>query len=330
MLPEIITEEEIRHALEFDQDCVNTIEAAFASLAGESIVIMPPVMQINIEDVHGQTCVKSAYTVGAPYFAVKLASTFHKNHNLNLPSASGLMLICSGSSGRVECILLDNGYLTALRTQAAGAVVARHLSRPESKIVGIVGAGRQARLQLAALKTVRPIERARVWSVDSDVNRQFARVMSQQLGIEVEVVRDAESAVRGADIVVTATPAKQPIVKSEWLSAGQHITAMGADAPGKSELHPEVLASVTRYVCDRVQQCRNLSELSAAIAAGVIASDFPAVELADVISGSVTGRGSDTDITVADLTGLGVQDTAIALLAWARVRESRGLNKVSG
>lgn len=320
MQPEIIQESEIRNAVAFDDVTIAAIEDAFGLLSNGGTVVMPPVMQINVEAVHGQTCVKSAYSEGASYFAVKLASTFHDNAKLGIASASGLMLVCSSRTGRVECILLDNGYLTALRTQAAGAIAARHLSRVNSRVAGIIGAGRQARLQLAALKAVRPIEQAFVWSPGRKEGTKFANEMASRLAIEVQAVENPEDAVRPADIIVTATPAKTPIVRAEWLSAGQHITAMGADAPGKSELFPEVLVKADRYICDRDQQCRNLSELHAAIRSGVVPVDFPAVELGDVIVGKRLGREASEEITIADLTGLGVQDTAIALLAWAAVK----------
>jgi ornithine cyclodeaminase len=318
--PQIITEQVVRESISFDEASIAAIEKAFASLASGSAVVMPPVMQINVDAVQGQTCVKSAYTPGDAFFVVKLASTFHQNHKLDVPNASGLMLVCNSQTGHVECILLDNGYLTALRTQAAGAVAAKHLSRWNSKSAALIGAGRQARLQLVALLAVRPIERAVVWSPNAKECEAFASDMRENLGIDVRSSDSAEAAVRGADIIVTATPARTPVVKAEWLSQGQHITAMGADAPGKSELWPETLLKATLYACDREQQCRSLSELHAAIEAGVVPADFPAAEIGDIVSGLRTGRRSDADITIADLTGLGVQDTAIALLAWSKIR----------
>lgn len=319
MEPRIIPEAAIRAALRFDEAAIAAIEQAFAALASGAAVVMPPVMQINVEAVHGQTCVKSAYSVGAEHFVVKLASTYHENARLGVPAASGLMLVCSAATGHVEAILLDNGYLTALRTQAAGAVAALHLSRADSRIVGVIGAGRQARLQLAAVCAVRPIAEARVWAPKPADRAAFAAEMSAELGIAVTAADSAEAAVRGTDIVVTATPARAPILRAEWLSPGQHITAMGADAPGKSELFPEVIPAATRYICDRDQQCRTLSELHAAIAAGTVPADFPATEIGAVIAGLAPGRETAEDITIADLTGLGVQDTAIALLALARL-----------
>lgn len=320
MHPQIISEPAIRGSISFDEASIAAVEKAFASLANAGAVVMPPVMQINVDAVQGQTCIKSAYIPGDDFFVVKLASTFHQNPKFDVSSASGLMLVCNSLTGHVECILLDNGYLTALRTQAAGAVAAKHLSRRNSKCAALIGAGRQARLQLVALVSVRPIERATVWSPNSEECEAFASDMRATLGIDVRSTSSAEAAVRGADIIVTATPARTPLIKAEWLSPGQHITAMGADAPGKSELWPETLLKANLYACDRVAQCKLLSELHAAIEAGVVPADFPAAEIGEIISGLRKGRVSDADITIADLTGLGVQDTAIALLAWSRIR----------
>ncbi|WP_343676570.1 hypothetical protein [Paraburkholderia heleia] len=138
MQPHVVTEQAITSALTFGSKSIDVIEAAFASLANGSEVLMPPVLQINVDAVHGQTCVKSAYTVGEPHFAVKLASTYHDNQQLGLPNSSGLMLVCSSQIGRVAAILLDNGYLTALRTQAAGAVATRYLSRVDSHFAAMM------------------------------------------------------------------------------------------------------------------------------------------------------------------------------------------------
>jgi ornithine cyclodeaminase len=322
MNPSVFNEATIRSAIAFGSESVDAIEGAFASLSSGNSVMMPPIMQILVDDVNGQTCIKSAYTAGQPYYVIKLASIFGENAKHGLPNSSGLMIICNSQNGLAEAILLDNGYLTALRTQAAGAVAAKHLSRADARIVGMIGAGKQSRLQLHAVASVRKIEKALVWSPLPDECSLFAKQMADYLGIEIVAVSSAEEAVRPVDIVITATPARNPIVRSEWLSPGQHITAMGADAPGKSELYPDVVARATRYVCDRDEQCRSLSELRAAIDAGAVKANFPTIELGDVVTGKRPGRISSADITIVDLVGLGVQDTAIAVLAWKKICES--------
>jgi ornithine cyclodeaminase len=140
--------------------------------------------------------------------------------------------------------------------------------------------------------------------------------MELQLGVPVEVAADPETVVCQSDVVVTTTPARTPLLKADWLHPGLHITAMGADAETKNELDPQVLVCADRFVCDRRAQSLALGELHHAVAAGVLASDVAVTELGEITAGIKPGRRSDAEITVCDLTGTGVQDTAIALHAY--------------
>jgi ornithine cyclodeaminase len=231
------------------------------------------------------------------------------------------MMLLSARTGLLEAALLDNGYLTDVRTAAAGAVAAKHLSREDSETAAIFGAGVQAGLQLEALLLVRPIRRARIWARDAAKAEATATDLEKRLGIEVRALADPGKAVAGADIVVTTTPATTPILSADWISAGQHVTAMGSDAEHKNEIDPKLVGKADRYVADRLSQTRILGELHHAVAAGLAdaEADFP--ELGAVIAGKAAGRNGDSDITFADLTGTGVQDTAIATLARRRAVE---------
>jgi ornithine cyclodeaminase len=172
-------------------------------------------------------------------------------------------------------------------------------------------------MQLRALALVRPIRRATIWGRDADKAAGVAREMSEALGIEVSAAADPAAAVAGADVVVTTTPARAPVLRAEWLQPGQHVTAMGSDQHGKNELEPACLAQAV-YVPDRLSQTRELGELRSAIAAGLVAPDAAFAELGAVIAGTAAGRPDEGAITIADLTGTGVQDTVIATLARAR------------
>jgi ornithine cyclodeaminase len=215
----------------------------------------------------------------------------------------------------VEALLLDNGYLTDVRTAAAGAVAARHLSREDSSIAAIFGAGVQARLQLEALMLVRPIKEARIWARDAEKAKAAAADLRERLGILVRYEPEPDHAVAGADIIVTTTPASEPVLKAAWLWPGQHITAMGSDAEHKNEIEPEIVARAGLYVADSLKQTRRLGELHHAIEAGLVKADAELAELGQIVAGQRKGRGSPGDLTIADLTGTGVQDTAIATLA---------------
>ncbi len=315
----ILTEADLRKIVALDLDTVACVENAFRALATLPVV-MPPILRLDIPEAHGEVDVKTAYVLGIDGFAIKISPGFFDNPRLGLPSTNGMMVLLSAKTGLVEALLLDNGYLTDIRTAAAGAVAARHLSRANSTVAAIFGAGMQARLQLEALKLVRPIEEARIWARDAVKAEAAAGALREKLGIVVRAEPDPARAAAGADVIVTATPSGEPLIKAGFVAAGQHITAMGSDAEHKNELAPAILKLADVYVADSASQTRRLGELHHAIDAGLMPADAEIVELGQIIAGSRKGRRAASDISVADLTGTGVQDTAIATLARDRAR----------
>ena len=312
----ILTETDLRRIVPLDADAVACVEEAFTALATRP-VSMPPILRLDIPEHRGEVDVKTAYVPGLDGFAIKISPGFFDNPKLGLPSLNGLMVLFSAKTGLVEALLLDNGYLTDVRTAAAGAVAARHLARPDAAVATVLGAGVQARLQLKALTLVRPITQARIWARDTGKAEEAAATLGRELGIPVAAEPDAEKACAGADIIVTCTPATEPILRAAWLQPGQHVTAMGSDAEHKNEVEPAAIARAS-YVADRLAQTRRLGELHHAIAAGLVSADEVFPELGQVIAGQAPGRTSPQAITLADLTGTGVQDTAIATLAHRR------------
>ncbi|MBZ9819459.1 cyclodeaminase [Mesorhizobium sp. CA4] len=315
----ILTDAELRKIVTLDLDAVACVENAFRALATLPVA-MPPILRLDIPEHRGEVDVKSAYVPGIDGFAVKISSGFFENPTLGLPSGGGMMVLLSAKTGVVEALLLDNGYLTDIRTAAAGAVAAKHLSRQGSSVAAIFGAGLQAGLQLEALRLVRPIEEARIWARDAAKAEATAARLREKLGILVRAEPDAANAAAGADIIVTTTPSTEPLIKAGFVTAGQHITAMGSDAEHKNEIAPAVLRMADLYVADSAKQTQRLGELHHAIEAAVFAADAEVTELGQIIAGSKPGRRSASDITIADLTGTGVQDTAIATLARDRAR----------
>ena len=207
------------------------------------------------------------------------------------------------------------------RQVAAGAVAAKHMAPDPVGTVGIMGTGVQARLQIMAAHLVRPFERVLVWGRDAAMAEACAADIAAALGIAASVESDPARLAAESELVVTTTPAREPVFKAEWLHAGLHITAMGSDQAEKNEIEPKALAEADIYVCDRVSQCEKLGELRSAIAAGVWDGSEPA-ELGAIASGQAVGRRRNEDITICDLTGTGAQDTAIATLALARCKEA--------
>lgn len=319
----ILTEADLRALVPLDAQAVATVEDAFRALAGGAVV-MPPILRLDIAEARGEVDVKTAYVPGFGGFAIKVSPGFFDNPKLGLPSVNGLMIYLSAMTGIVEALLLDNGYLTNVRTAAAGAVAAKHLSRADASVAAILGAGAQGRLQLQALTLVRPIREARMWTRPEEAAQAgaAARAMTEKLGIPVTAVSDVADAVKGADIVVTTTPASKPILRADWLVPGQHVTAMGSDAEHKNEIDPAAFARVT-YVADSLAQTRRLGELHHALVAKAVAEDAIFAEIGQVIAGAAPGRRSPDDITLCDLTGTGAQDTAIATLAVARAKAAK-------
>jgi ornithine cyclodeaminase len=315
----VVTEAELREVVRLDIETVDVIEAAFAALARGGVV-MPPVMSMEIADANGEVDVKTACIPGTSGFAIKVSPGFFDNPKLGLPSLNGLMILFSAKTGQVEAVFLDNGYLTDIRTAAAGAVAARYLAPDTVETAAVLGTGVQARLQMQAAHLVRPFTRLLVWGRDDAKARRCAEDLEAALGVEVSVAASAAAAVRDAQLVVTTTPAREPVLLADWLHPGLHVTAMGSDQRGKNEIDPQALAAADLYVADRVAQAEAMGELRAARAAGLLPETPP--ELGEVIEGARAGRTRSDQITICDLTGTGAQDTAIATHVHARLGDA--------
>lgn len=316
----VLTEQILRNLVPLDLEAIRCIEDAFHALATKS-VNMPPILRLDIPEHHGEVDVKTAYLSGLDTFAVKIGPGFFDNPRIGLPSTSGLMVVLSSTTGFVRAVLLDNGYLTDIRTAAAGAVAARHLARDDASIAAVLGAGVQAKLQLQALALVRPICEARLWSRDRSKAASVAEELSDRLGFPILACDDPRTAVAGSDIIVTTTPAIQPILFADWLEPGQHVTAMGSDAEHKNEIDAAAIARADLYVADSLAQTRRLGELHHALAVNAVRSDQHHLELGQLVAGLAVGRTTRNQITIADLTGTGIQDTAIASLAFHRANK---------
>ena len=314
----IAGEATLRELVPLDRAAIDQVEAAFVSLATEAVA-MPPVLRLDVPAHRGEVDVKTAYLPRFESFAIKVSPGFFDNPALGLPSLNGLMLVLSAKTGVTQAVLLDNGYLTAVRTAAAGAVAARWLARPDAKRAAVIGAGEQARLQLQALTLVRDIEAVTVWARKQASAERLAAEVRETLGLPCEVASDVGAALRCADMAITTTPSREPLVGPGDLHPGLHITAMGSDAEHKNEIAPAALAQA-RYICDRLSQTRVLGELRHAIESGACERDAVFPELGAIVAGRAAGRTSAGDVTICDLTGTGAQDTAIAALALERVR----------
>ena len=281
---------------------------------GEGRTLVPAVINFDIPASHGEFHIKTAYIEGVPHVAVKVASGFYDNPARGLPSGSGLMAVFDAQTGMPAALLLDNGFLTDIRTAAAGAVAADVLARSRVDVVGVIGSGVQARQQIRCLRIVRDFQRVLVWSP----TRQHAEAYCDELrreGYDTSAAGSVEEVCAAADVLISTTPAREPFVRSEWLREGMHITAVGSDSPGKQELDAECLGRAHLVVVDRLAQCAAFGELHHALDAAVMSASDVYAELGAIVAERKPGRTSDRQITIADLTGVGFQDTAIASAA---------------
>ena len=289
---------------------VRTIRDAFRA-DGEGRTHVPAVINLAVPSHHGEFHVKSALIDGVPHVAVKIASGFFDNPTKGLPSGSGLMIVFSAETGRPEALLLDNGFLTDLRTGAAGAVAADYLAPAAIETVGVLGSGLQARHQIRCLREVRAFSRILAWSPNRAHLDAYCAEMRRD-GFDARRAATPHEVCTAADVVITATPSRQPLLDADWLRPGQHVTAVGSDSPGKQELDAACLGRADLLVVDRLTQCAAFGELRHALDAGVIRADRVHAELGEIVAGRKAGRTRDDQITIADLTGVGFQDTAIA------------------
>ncbi|WP_163649567.1 cyclodeaminase [Modicisalibacter sp. 'Wilcox'] len=318
---ELYQRDDIEAAVRLDREALAAVEAGFAAL-GRGEVVQPPILSMAIEEANGEVDVKTAHIRGAERFAIKVSPGFFDNPKIGLPSLNGLMMVFSAKTGLVDAVLFDEGYLTAVRTALAGAIAAKHLSREASRRVAVLGAGEQAELQVRALQLVRDIDTVDVWARHRESAEAYAERMRAQ-GLSVNVHDSVREACAQADIIVTTTPAREPILTAQDLPEGVHVTAMGSDSPEKRELDEEVMIRADAFVCDTRAQSRTNGELKAFVKPGEsdASAPFKVYELGQVIAENQRLRVSDASITVCDLTGTGVQDTAIAAFALQRLAD---------
>jgi ornithine cyclodeaminase len=318
----VLTEQDLRQCVQMDEAAIQVISEGFSQLAGGNVSV-PPILRIDIDEHQGEVDVKTAYISGKDSFAIKIASGFQENHLKGLPTGSGMIVLINAENGVPIAVMLDNGYLTDVRTGIAGAVAAQLLARKEITTAGVIGSGTQARYQMEALKLVRDYQNILVYGILAEQVDQYVDEIGELLNVQVVRVDDAETVVRESGVVVTSTPSRQPYLQADWLHPGLHITCMGSDAEHKQELFPDVFKHADLVVCDRKEQGFRLGELHHAREAGIITSADQVVELGEITSGLKPGRESDDQITICDLTGVGVQDTQIARLAFEAATKNK-------
>jgi len=289
-------------------DLMAEIEQGFVAYS-QGRAVVPPIGELIMQDPPGEVHIKYGYIAGDDYYVIKIASGFFENQKLNLPSSNGLMLVFSQKTGTLEAVLLDEGHLTDIRTAVAGAITAKHLAPSSIERIGIVGTGMQARMQLEYLAPVTDCRDVLVWGRNGDKLSAYEQDMSAK-GFEVSTTTDADDIIASCNLIVTTTAATSPLLSGQ-AQPGTHITAMGSDTHDKQELDAGILKHADLVIADSISQCLERGEIHQALKRNAI-TEADLVELGSIIAGDAAGRTSDDQITVADLTGVAVQDIQIA------------------
>ena len=290
-------------------DVTKYIEEGFVAYS-QGRVVVPPVGELIFENPPGDVHIKYGYIKDDDYFAIKIASGFYENFKIDLPASDGLILLFSQRDGTLASILLDECYLTNVRTAVAGQVVAKYMAPSKIDCIGVFGTGAQGRMQVEYLKPVIDCRDIIVWGLPQDNFGTYKQDM-EKLGYTVQTTLDAGEVTEKCRLIITATPSKTPLIDVKQIKPGTHITAMGSDTHQKQELDSKILQSADMVVADSIEQCLSRGEISKALQAGLVKKE-DLIELGDVIAGRQPGRTSDEQITVADLTGVAVQDIQIA------------------
>ena len=316
----ILTKEDIESLVTME-DAIAAVEEGFKAFNSDRAVVPFPVA-LNVPDGHGDIHIKPGYMKGTSSYTVKIASGFYDNPKRGLSTSHGMLLLFDSRTGHPLCFEVDRCFLTDLRTAAAGAVAAKVLAKKSVSKVAVIGTGTQARMQMIALSKVRKFDELMVWGRDPKKSEAYASEMSKVLGVKVVPAKTAEDAVRGSEVVVTATMSASPVVKVDWISGGTHITAMGSDEPGKQELDTKILARADKVVVDSLSQCARLGEVHHALEDGSLKESDIHAELGEVLLGKKPGRESDKEVTVCDLTGIAIQDVAISQFVYEKAKRS--------
>lgn len=301
---------------------IQEIEDGFVAYS-EGKAVIPPVGEMLFKQPPGDVHIKYGYIMDDDYYVIKIASGFFESPTSSRYTSDGLILLFKKGTGELACALLDECYLTNVRTAAAGAVVAKYLAPQNISCIGIVGAGTQGRMQLEFLEDVINCKNVLVWGMNQQELEEYKRDMAP-MGYSIQTTLRTEDVARSCNLIVTATPSKFPLLSAGQIRKGTHITAMGSDTPEKNEIDPKILQKADIVVADSISQCLLRGEIHQALKAGVLEKER-IVELGHVIVNPELQRTSEDQTTIADLTGVAVQDIQISKAVYqALIGEQEG------
>ncbi len=289
-------------------DVIAAMEKGFIEYSNGNTVV-PPVGELLFDNPPGDVHIKYGYIKGDDFYVIKIASGFYGNIKIGIPSGQGLMLLFNQKTGQLEAVLLDEGHLTDIRTAAAGALAAKYFAPKKLEVIGIIGSGVQAKLQLLFIQKNNPCKTVWLWGRSAE----NVRKLKSELGdsFDVNIASTPTEVAQNANLIVTTTPSEIPLLKTEDIRVGTLIIAVGSDTQNKQELEGEILQKADLVIADSIPQSKSRGEIYRAVKTGLI-SEEKVVELGRAIQDSTLQRTSEEQLIVVDLTGVAVQDIMIA------------------
>ena len=318
----VMTGSQVMQVLDMDL-ALAAVEEAFRAY-GEGRVNMPPKAYLTLEHGDFRAMYGEIFLAQDHICGLKWVNVHPGNPAKGLLTVMAKILLNDPDTG-LEFADLDGTHITDYRTGAAGGVAVRYLARADATRLGLIGAGAQARTQVAAIIKVRSIREIVVFDRHREHSEAFAAEVAAAYGVKARAVTEVGEAVIGQDIVVTTTPSRTPVVQREWVSPGTHINAIGADAAGKQELDPAILTAA-KVVVDDWAQASHSGEINVALVRNELTPEQIYGSLGEIVAGKKPGRVAPEEITVFDSTGLIIQDLALGQAVYRRARE-RGLGE---
>ena len=301
------TKEQILKTLK-NINLLESIEKGFVEYSrGNSVV--PPVGELLFEEPPGDVHIKYGYIKNQDNYVVKIASGFSENYKAGLSSSHGVMVMFDKNTGYLKCVLHDEGYLTNVRTAVAGSICAKYIAPSNINTIGIIGTGIQARMQLEYLKMVTDCREVLVLGRNKEKISKYIEDMKSH-GFKINVASNSRELCKNSNLIITTTNANESLIQKDDIKEGTHITAMGSDTPEKRELDPEILNIADAVVVDSIPQCLERGETKNALDRNLI-KEKDLIEIGTIIDSGKKLRKNNNEITVADLTGVAVQDIMI-------------------
>jgi alanine dehydrogenase len=298
---------------------LKVVENAFR-LHGRNLTQMPAKIYLHLGKYNGDFRAMPAYLEGIEAAGLKWVNVHPGNRSFGLPTIMAVIILSDPKTG-FPLAIMDGTYITNLRTGAAGGIAAKYLAREDSSAIALIGCGIQARAQLLALKEIFRIKSVYVYDADIRYAKKILKD-TKSFGLKMEIKDSVPGCVKDADIIVTTTPSRRPILKAGWIREGTHINAIGADAKGKEELEP-VLLKKAKIVVDDRKQAVHSGEINVPLSKGIISEKDIYATLGEILTGEARGRVSRKEITIFDSTGLAIQDVAVANLVYHRALKQK-------